>query len=69
MHDCDHEGHRVYARRVFSNGSTHICVQCLRCFSLVKLEQHNMRPFIREDEVPPGMKIRDWIDDPQQELI
>ena len=67
MNDCDHQGGKVYARRVFSNGSTHICVQCLLCLSLVKLPLHDNRPFLRLEEVPAGKKIRDWIDPGYQE--
>lgn len=62
MNACTHEGYRVYARRQFSNGSTHICVQCLHCLSVVKLPEHGERPFLRIDEVPPGRTVHDWIE-------
>lgn len=61
MGDCDHVGRRLYVRRTFSNGSTHICVQCMRCLDLVKLAEHNHRPFIKPNEVPPGRAIHDWV--------
>lgn len=61
MSDCDHKGSKRYARRFFSNGSVHICVQCIKCYSVVKLPEHNNRPFIRTDEVPPGRAIHEWI--------
>lgn len=61
MRDCDHQGSRLYVRRVFSNGSFHICVQCMRCLDLVKLPEHNYRAFIKPHEVPPGRAIHDWI--------
>lgn len=63
MRDCDHVGHRIYARRVFSNGTVHVCVQCLKCLRVVKLPEHGSRPWLRIDEVPPGRKIHDFIDD------
>lgn len=71
MHHCDHIGRRRYTRRVFANGTVHICVQCMECLSLVKLPEHGNRPFIRLDEVPPGRQIHEWInpDDVQRELI
>lgn len=62
---CDHTGSRQYARRKFSNGSWHICVQCLKCHDVVRLPEHNMRPFLRLDEVPRGKLIHDWIGDDQ----
>ena len=62
MQDCDHAGHRVYARRLFANKTTHFCVQCLKCLRVVKLPEHGNRPFIRADEVPTGRKIHDFIE-------
>lgn len=62
MTGCDHHGHRVYARRVFANGSVHHCVQCLRCLRVVKLPEHDDRPFIRRDEVPAGKAIHEFIE-------
>ena len=62
MRDCDHAGHRVYARRVFRNGSMHFCVQCLTCLAVVKTAEHNFRPWIRLDEIPPGRAIHDFIE-------
>ena len=61
MNHCEH-GRRRYTRRVFSNGTTHVCVQCLDCLSVVKLPEHNERPFIRLDDVPAGEKIHEWIE-------
>lgn len=61
MHDCDHVGHRVYARRIFENGSVHFCVQCLKCLRVVKLSDHDNRPWIRIEDVPSGRKIHDFI--------
>lgn len=61
MQHCEHQRTR-YTRRVFSNGTTHVCVQCLDCLSVVKLPEHNDRPFIRLDEVPAGAAIHEWID-------
>lgn len=63
MRDCDHVGHRIYARRVFTNGTVHVCVQCLKCLRVVKLPEHGNRPWLRIDEVPSGRKIHDFIDD------
>lgn len=62
MHDFDHAGHRVYARRTFKNGTVHFCVQCLKCLNVVKLHEHGSRPWIRADEIPAGRKIHDFID-------
>ena len=61
MSDCDHKLARQYARRVFSNGSVHFCVQCTKCLDLVKLPEHSYRPFIRPDEIPIGRTIHEWI--------
>jgi hypothetical protein len=61
MYDCDHTGHRVYARRVFANGTVHICVQCLKCLKVCKLPEHGNRPWLRVDEVPAGYKIHDFV--------
>ncbi len=61
MHECAHVGHRVYARRVFQNGTVHFCVQCLKCLRVVKLPEHDHRPWIRIEEVPQGRKIHDFI--------
>jgi len=62
MYNCDCTGHRVYARRVFTNGTVHICVQCLNCLKVCKLPEHGNRPWIRVDEVPEGRKIYDFVD-------
>jgi hypothetical protein len=62
MRDCDHVGHRVYARRVFANGTVHFCVQCLVCLRTLKLDDHGGRPWIRVEEVPAGRKIHDFIE-------
>lgn len=62
MHDCDHAGHRVYARRVFNNGTVHFCVQCLKCLRVVKLEEHENKPWIKVESIPPGRKIHDFIE-------
>jgi hypothetical protein len=61
MHDCDHAGHRVYARRTFANCTVHICVQCLNCLAVVKIPEHGNRPWIRIDEVPAGSAIHDFV--------
>lgn len=62
MRDCDHAGHRVYARRLFANGTVHFCVQCLNCLCAIKLPEHGFRPWIRINEIPPGRKIHDFIE-------
>ena len=62
MNDCDHSGHRVYARRVFINGTVHFCVQCLTCFNVCKMPEHNNRPWLKVAEIPAGRKIHDFID-------
>ena len=62
MTECAHSGHRVYARRIFTNQTTHFCVQCLSCLRVVKMPEHGNRPFIRADEVPAGRKIHDFIE-------
>lgn len=60
--DCDHVGHRVYARRIFNNGTIHHCVQCLICLQVVKLQEHDNRPWIRLDEVPAGKMIHPFLE-------
>jgi len=67
VRDCDHVGHRVYTKRVFANGTTHHCVQCLRCLRVVKMPEHDMRPFIRRDEIPAGIMPRPFIE--PEELV
>jgi hypothetical protein len=62
MHDCDHAGHRVYARRTFANGTVHYCIQCTRCLSVVKIPQHGNRPWIRHDEIPLGRTVHAFIE-------
>jgi hypothetical protein len=62
MKDCDHHGHRVYARRSFANGSVQYCIQCTRCLEVVKTPEHGYRPYIRHDEIPTGNKIFDFIE-------
>lgn len=58
---CDHVGHRVYARRVFKNGTVHHCVQCTKCLNVIKLPKHGDRPWIRQDEIPEGVTIHPFI--------
>lgn len=62
MRNCDCVGHRVYARRVFNNGSVHFCVQCLRCLQVCKLPEHGNRPWIKATEIPAGRGIYDFIE-------
>lgn len=62
MYDCDHTGHRVYARRVFTNGTVHFCVQCLSCLRAVKIPEHGNRLWIRVEDVPRGRAIHDFIE-------
>lgn len=59
---CEHFGHRVYARRTFSNGSVHVCVQCLNCLQVVKMPEHGNRPWIRKDEIPSGFVIHTFLE-------
>lgn len=59
---CDHKGGLRYARRIFSNGTTHYCVQCARCFEVVKTDRHEGRLLIKHSEIPQGAVIFDWID-------
>lgn len=61
LHDCTHRGHRVYVRLKLSDGSAHICVQCLTCLSVIRTTEHKNRPYLRLDEVPPGRVIHDFI--------
>lgn len=69
MSTCSHSGTRRYARRTFQSGSVHICVQCMDCLEVLRLDRHDGRPWIRLDEVPPGEVIHDWTqrDDSRQE--
>lgn len=64
--DCDHIGARIYARRTFSNGTIHTCVQCLRCLRAIKMPEHNNRPWIRLDEVPAGRAVHVFIEEGQR---
>lgn len=68
MNTCEHQRTR-YTRRTFSNRSTHICVQCLDCLQVVKRPEHDMRPFLRLDDVPAGQTIHEWIDFAQEDLF
>ena len=60
--ECSHEGKRVFAKRVFENGTVHYCVQCTDCKLVVKLPEFNNRPWIRKDEIPQGYVIHDFIE-------
>ena len=62
MRDCDHAGHRRYTRRVFANGTVHYCVQCIKCLRVVKLDEHDQRPWIRFNEIPTGKTIHPFIE-------
>jgi uncharacterized Zn finger protein len=57
---CDHIGHRVFTKRVFSNKTIHYCVQCLNCGQSVK---HNGKSFLKLDDIPVNAKIRDFNED------
>ena len=59
---CCHTDKLRYARRKFSNGSIHYCVQCGYCGEVVKIKRHNYRPFIRHDEIPTGYQIHEFKD-------
>jgi hypothetical protein len=63
--DCDHFAGKVYARKTFANGTVHTCVQCIRCLAVVRLPEHNMRPWIRLDEVPLGRVVHAFIEEGQ----
>ena len=63
--DCDHVGHRVYAKRTFRNGTTHYCVQCTRCLSVVKMPEHGNRPWIKAEEIPLGRAVHSFIEQGQ----
>lgn len=62
MQDCDHRGSRRYARRVFSNGTIHYCVQCSRCLKAVKTDRHDGKLFLKHTEIPENTPIFEWID-------
>lgn len=65
--DCDHYGSKVYARRTFSNGTVHHCIQCLKCLAVVKLPEHGNRPWIRLEEVPLGRAVHAFIEREQMQ--
>jgi len=54
---CGHVGHRVYVRRIFSNGTTHYGVQCKQCKRIIKTEQHGYRLWIKQSEIPSDQPI------------
>lgn len=62
MRTCDHRGARVYARRTLPNGTEHLCMQCIRCLSVVKAQEHGNRPYIRPDEIPADATIYAFIE-------
>ena len=62
MSDCDHKGFLRYARRTFTNGTVHYCVQCKNCGQVVKIGRHNYRPFIKHSEIPTGYQIHEFMD-------
>lgn len=68
---CNHDGSLRYARRIFSNGTTHYCVQCSSCLDIVKTERHGGRLFIKHEEIPHGKAIHEFAyhDDNEQELF
>lgn len=51
-----------YTRRIFANGTVHYCIQNTLTGDLVKHPRHNMRPFIRHDEIPLGVAIHEWME-------
>lgn len=61
--DCDHNGFLRYARRTFSNGTVHYCVQCQNCRSVVKTKKHGGKLFIKHSEVPTGYQIHEFMAD------
>ena len=60
---CELTGNRYrYTRRIFTNGAIHYCIQDTETLDLIKSPQHDYRPFIRHDEIPPGETIYRWVD-------
>lgn len=55
--NCDHVGYRRYAERTFSNGTKHICVQCLHCGAI---ERQDGKLWIRKDDVPVGKIVMEF---------
>ena len=59
---CNHIGGMRYARRTFSNGTVHYCIQCKICGEVVKHKRHDYRPFIKHTEIPTGYQIHEFKD-------
>lgn len=58
---CIHERWQ-YCRRVFSDGTIHVGVQCLDCLSCIKLERHGNKLWLPLVEIPKNAPIHAWID-------
>lgn len=52
---CNHIGHRVYTKRVFSNLTEHFCVQCLNCGAVVKT---NGKSWLKLEDIPQNTNVR-----------
>ncbi len=62
MSKCTHEHGMRYARRSFTNGAVHYCIQCKICGEVVKHKRHNFCPFIKHNEIPTGYQIHEFMD-------
>lgn len=60
MQKCNHKDFLRYARREFSNGTVHYCVQCKNCGEVVKIKRHNYKLFIKHSEIPTGYQIHEF---------
>lgn len=58
---CQHDRWQ-YCRRIFSNQTSHFGVQCLDCFSCIKLERHGGKLWLKPEEIPANSPIHAWID-------
>lgn len=61
MSNCAHLRWQ-YCRRVFSNGSQHFGCQCMDCLSIIKIERHAGKLWLKPDDIPENSPIHAWID-------
>lgn len=58
---CQH-GRWQYCRRILQNHTHHFCVQCMDCLSIIKIERHAGKLWLKPDDIPENSPIHAWID-------
>ena len=58
---CAHERWQ-YCRRILQNSTHHFGIQCLDCLSIIKLDRHVGKLWIKPEDIPSNAPIHAWID-------